>query len=113
MPGKSAVHAGAKEEKMRREVAVESTAEAYLEMLAARGIDYFFANGGTDFGPIVEAYAKRMASELPVPKPVTVQRSLAEYGLGAGVSGRWRLWRTRGGPGRGASGFRTGVARRT
>ena len=40
---------------MRREVAVESTAEAYLELLAARGIDYFFANGGTDFGPIVEA----------------------------------------------------------
>ena len=31
---------------MRREVAVESTAEAYLELLAARGIDYFFANGG-------------------------------------------------------------------
>src|SRR5262245_18258698 len=55
-----------KEEKMRREVAVESTAEAYLDLLAARGIDYFFANGGTDFGPIVEAYAKRLASELPL-----------------------------------------------
>ena len=34
---------------------VESVAEAYLELLAARGIDYFFGNGGTDFAPIVEA----------------------------------------------------------
>ena len=28
---------------------VESVAEAYLELLAARGIEYFFGNGGTDF----------------------------------------------------------------
>ena len=49
----------------------ESTAEAYIELLAARGVDYFFGNGGTDFGPIVDAYAKRMELELPVPKPVT------------------------------------------
>ena len=79
------------EEEMRREVAVESTAEAYLELLAARGIDYFFAKGGTDFGPIVEAFAKRLQSELPVPRPATVQRPIAEHGLGAGVSGLWRL----------------------
>ena len=62
---------------MREEVAVESTAEAYLELLAARGIQYFFANGGTDFGPIVEAYAKRLASELPVPRPVTVPHEIS------------------------------------
>jgi acetolactate synthase-1/2/3 large subunit len=36
----------------------ESVAEAYLSMLAARGIEYLFGNGGTDFGPIVEAYAR-------------------------------------------------------
>jgi acetolactate synthase-1/2/3 large subunit len=66
---------------MRREVAVESTAEAYLELLAARGIDYFFANGGTDFGPIVEAYAKRMAGELPVPKPVTVPHEITAVAI--------------------------------
>ena len=66
---------------MRREVAVESTAEAYLELLAARGIDYFFANGGTDFGPIIEAYAKRLASELPVPKPVTVPHEITAVAM--------------------------------
>jgi len=76
---------------MRREVAVESTAEAYLELLAARGIDYFFANGGTDFGPIVEAYAKRLAGELPVPKPVTVPHEITAVAMAHGytmVTGR-------------------------
>src|SRR5262247_3050054 len=76
---------------MRREVAVESTAEAYLELLAARGIDYFFANGGTDFGPIVEAYAKRLAGELPVPRPVTVPHEITAVAMAHGytmVTGR-------------------------
>src|SRR5688572_6530250 len=36
----------------------ETAAEAWLGLLAARGIEYLFANGGTDFAPIVEAYAK-------------------------------------------------------
>ncbi len=44
---------------MAKRVSVESTAEAYLELLAARGVDYFFGNGGTDFAPLIEAYAKR------------------------------------------------------
>ena len=42
----------------RKELAVESVAEAYLALLADRGIEYLFANAGTDFAPIVEAYAK-------------------------------------------------------
>ena len=33
---------------MTKRVSVESTAEAYLELLAARGVEYFFANAGTD-----------------------------------------------------------------
>src|SRR6185503_18802210 len=36
----------------------ETAAEAWLGLLAARGIDYLFSNGGTDFAPVVEAYAK-------------------------------------------------------
>ena len=68
-----------------------SQRQAYLELLAARGIDYFFANGGTDFGPIVEAYAKRMAGELPVPKPVTVPHEITAVAMAHGytmVTGR-------------------------
>ncbi len=33
----------------------KTTAEAYLERLAERGVEYVFANAGTDFAPIVEA----------------------------------------------------------
>jgi acetolactate synthase-1/2/3 large subunit len=39
---------------MAKRIAIESTAEAYLELLAARGVEYHFANPGTDFAPIIE-----------------------------------------------------------
>ncbi|HVA15306.1 MAG TPA: thiamine pyrophosphate-requiring protein [Stellaceae bacterium] len=41
----------------KKTIAVESVAEAYLTLMAERGIEYFFANGGTDFAPIIEALA--------------------------------------------------------
>jgi acetolactate synthase I/II/III large subunit len=72
-------------------MATESVAEAYLDLLAARGIDYLFGNGGTDFGPIVEAYARRLAAEEPVPEPVTVPHEIAAVAMAHGhtmVSGR-------------------------
>ncbi len=69
-----------------KQVAVESTAEAYIELLAARGVDYFFGNGGTDFGPIVNAYAKRLDQELPVPKPVTVPHEITAMAMAAGYA---------------------------
>ncbi|MPZ49549.1 MAG: hypothetical protein GEU75_09675 [Dehalococcoidia bacterium] len=62
-----------------KRVPVESTADAYLEILAARGIDYLFGNGGTDFGPIIEAYAKRTALEQPVPAPMTVPHEITAH----------------------------------
>jgi acetolactate synthase-1/2/3 large subunit len=49
-----------------------TVADAYLALLADRGIDYLFANAGTDFAPIIEAYAKAQAHGTKVPKPVTV-----------------------------------------
>ena len=76
---------------MQRTVPVESTADAYLELLAARGIDYLFGNGGTDFGPIVDAYARRLSSEAPVPKPVTVPHEIVAVAMAHGytaVTGR-------------------------
>jgi thiamine pyrophosphate-dependent acetolactate synthase large subunit-like protein len=33
-------------------------AEAYIARLGARGIEYVFANAGTDFAPIVEALSR-------------------------------------------------------
>ncbi len=69
----------------------ESVAEAYLSMLAARGIEYLFGNGGTDFGPIVEAYARKMEREEPLPKPVTVPHEIVAVAMAHGytmVTGR-------------------------
>ena len=54
----------------RKQLAVESVAEAYLALLAERGVEYLFANAGTDFAPIVEAYAKAAHTGLPAPKPL-------------------------------------------
>jgi acetolactate synthase-1/2/3 large subunit len=47
-------------------------ADAYLAIMADRGVDYLFANAGTDFAPLIEAYAKAEANGTKTPKPVTV-----------------------------------------
>ena len=36
----------------------EMTAEAYLARLGERGIEYVFANAGTDFAPIIEGISR-------------------------------------------------------
>ncbi|HEY1294197.1 MAG TPA: thiamine pyrophosphate-requiring protein [Chloroflexota bacterium] len=71
---------------MQRRALDESTAEYYLELLAARGIRYFFGNGGTDFGPIVDAYAKRLSTEAPVPTPVTVPHEITAMAMAHGFT---------------------------
>jgi acetolactate synthase I/II/III large subunit len=76
---------------MRKHASVESTAEAYLELLAARGVEYFFANAGTDFAPIIEAYARRSAQGQAAPRPMTVPHEVVAVGMGHGyamVTGR-------------------------
>jgi len=50
----------------------ETAAEAWLGLLAARGVDYLFANGGTDFAPVVEAYAKGQKLGWKLPRIVIV-----------------------------------------
>ena len=44
-------------------------AEAFLRALADHGADYFFCNTGTDFPPIVEAFARAQKTNAKVPKP--------------------------------------------
>mgnify|MGYP000947374360 CR=1 FL=1 len=71
---------------MAKKVQVDSTAEAYIELLAARGVDYFFGNGGTDFGPIVEAYAKRISQEEMLPKPIAVPHEITAVAMSHGYT---------------------------
>jgi acetolactate synthase-1/2/3 large subunit len=54
----------------RKSIRAENVAEAYLALLAERGIEYLFANAGTDFAPIVEALAKAESGVLPAPRPI-------------------------------------------
>jgi len=48
------------------------TAEAYIRRLADRGIEYVFANAGTDFAPIIEAISRNAGSDVKIPKFITV-----------------------------------------
>src|SRR5881396_1288605 len=76
---------------MTKRASIESTADAYLELLAARGVEYFFANSGTDFAPLIDAYAKRLAQGQPVPRPMTIPHEVPAVGMAHGyamVTGR-------------------------
>src|SRR5262249_55310828 len=71
----------------RRELAVDTVAEAYLALLAERGIEYLFANAGTDFAPLVEAFAKAARTGTRVPQPVlaTHENLALSMALGYGM----------------------------
>ncbi len=56
----------------KKTLKVDSVAEAYLALLADRGIDYLFGNAGTDFATIIEALSKAQLGESTAPIPVTV-----------------------------------------
>ena len=76
---------------MRKRVSVESAAEAYLELLASHRVEYFFGNAGTDFAPLIEAYAKRQAQGQVVPRPLTVPHEIPAVAMAHGyamVTGR-------------------------
>ncbi len=66
-------------------------AEYYLEALAANGIEYLFANPGTDFAPIVEAFSRAARSNRKVPKPMVIPHENAAVAMAHGytaVTGR-------------------------
>src|SRR5215813_59498 len=49
---------------------VGNVAGAYLALLADRGVDYLFGNAGTDFAPLIEAYAQAAQTGVAVPRPI-------------------------------------------
>src|SRR5712691_11411633 len=76
---------------MNKTVAVETNAQAYLELLRDRGVDYFFGNGGTDFAPIVDAFARFVADGKTTPRPMTVPHEFVAASMAHGyylVTGR-------------------------
>jgi len=66
-------------------------AEDYLDALAAQGIDHLFVNPGTDFAPIIEAFARAARSNRKVPKPMVIPHENAAVCMAHGytaVTGR-------------------------
>jgi acetolactate synthase-1/2/3 large subunit len=67
-------------------VAVETVGQAYLEILRARGIKYFFGNSGTDFGPIIDALARFGAEKKMHPMPITVPHEFVAVSMAQGYA---------------------------
>jgi acetolactate synthase-1/2/3 large subunit len=68
----------------RKTVEVETTGQAYLELLRERGIEYFFANAGTDFAPLIDAFARFAEQGKTTPKPITVPHENAAVAMAHG-----------------------------
>ncbi len=66
--------------------AVETVAEAYLAHLKARGIQHLFLNAGTDFAPLVEAYARLHGGNGPaLPQPIVAAHENVAIGMAHGA----------------------------
>lgn len=74
-----------------RSIATDSVAEAWLALLAARGVEYLFANAGTDFPSIIEALAKPRSDGAALPAPILAPHENLAVGMAHGfamVTGR-------------------------
>ena len=69
----------------------QTVGDAYLSLLADRGVDYLFANSGTDFAPLIEGFVKASSEGRKTPTPVTVPHENVAVSMAMGyflVSGR-------------------------
>lgn len=60
--------------------------EVLLQLLASRGVAFFFVNSGTDFPSIVEALAKVRADARSVPRTLLVPHENVAVGMAYGVT---------------------------
>jgi acetolactate synthase I/II/III large subunit len=66
------------------QVEAETTAQAFLELLALRGVEYFLANSGTDFASICDAFALRQKLGKELPRPVLVAHEISLVSMAHG-----------------------------
>ena len=62
-----------------------TAADRLLQGLKAQGVDYFFANPGTDFPSIIEGFARAQESGAAVPRPLLVPHETAAVAMAHGV----------------------------
>ncbi|MEW6297880.1 MAG: thiamine pyrophosphate-requiring protein [Thermodesulfobacteriota bacterium] len=67
-------------------VSVENTAQAYLELLRAMGVKYFFGNAGTDFASLIDGFAKFAAEGKTAPRPLQVPHEFCAVSMAHGYS---------------------------
>ena len=68
-----------------------NAAEALLMRLKQNGVDYLFANAGTDFAPVIEGYAAQATNDAPMPVPLAIPHETAAVAMAHGyylVTGR-------------------------
>jgi acetolactate synthase-1/2/3 large subunit len=73
------------------DTAARMTAESFLTRLAERGIEYVFANAGTDFAPIIEALSRNPGSNRKYPRVIAVPHENVAVAMAHGyyrVSGK-------------------------
>jgi acetolactate synthase I/II/III large subunit len=63
-----------------------SVAGAYLALLSERGIEYLFGNAGTDFAPLIEAYAEAVQTGVNVPRPILAAHENLAVSMAHGYS---------------------------
>ncbi|MGY9056368.1 MAG: thiamine pyrophosphate-requiring protein [Alphaproteobacteria bacterium] len=63
-----------------------TAAEAFLLSLKQSGIDYFFANPGTDFAPIIEAYSYGQTQGWDLPEPLPITHETVAMGMAYGYT---------------------------
>ncbi|HUM14497.1 MAG TPA: thiamine pyrophosphate-requiring protein, partial [Candidatus Nitrosotalea sp.] len=64
---------------------VDNVAQAYLELLEDRGVEFFFANAGTDFASLVDAFARRESEGKRAPRPIVAPHESVAVGMAHGV----------------------------
>ncbi len=69
---------------MPRHAATITAGGALLARLKAVGVDYIFANSGTDFPPIIEGLAEASAKDIDLPKAIVIPHEHAAMGMAHG-----------------------------
>ena len=70
----------------KKQIESGTIADAYIEILADRGVDYLFANAGTDFAPLIESLARCELEGRKTPKPITVPHENVAVAMAYGVA---------------------------
>lgn len=71
---------------MTTETQTMTAGAALLSRFSTLGVDYIFANSGTDFPPVIEGLSEAEARGIPLPRTVTVPFESAAIGMAHGYT---------------------------